>query len=74
MKGSDNLFNDTSYEIAFDICLESMVRLIERYEEKSSQNETKNIKCDKESRYPADNTEGSAVVCNREVISAKKRE
>ena len=67
------LFNDTSHEIAFDICIESMVRLIEKYEENNRRSRDKNIKSEDSCRYPADNTESSAVVCNRETISARKR-
>ena len=35
------MFNDTSYEIAFDICVDSMVRMIEKYEEQDAKNEKK---------------------------------
>ena len=68
------MFNDTSYEIAFDMCIEYMVRMIEKYADSIDINETENIKCAIVPIYPADNAESGAVVCKRKSISTEGKE
>ena len=62
----------TSPEVAFDVFCGFMVRMIQKYGDSIQFPDNNQVKCASKKinvDTPADNTESSAVVCNRENIS-----